>query len=300
VTAHGSPSRDRVGEAVDFCVTTFKRPRAVERLLLSIAAYYPQANIFVADQNEVFDAAFYERLRTRLAAAGLRTPPRVERLDHDCGVSAARNHLVSRAPREYKLILEDDFVFTERTAIESFVDLLDGHPGVGIVGGAVYRDGEEARFDFKIDVRDGTFRAVCDDGPFDRHAATRYRRTDSVVNFALMRGELLRHTCWDPRLKVAEHEDFYLRVRETHWGVIYTPDVAVDHPDAEADPGYTAYRVRAEFIVASMYKHGLTRVETINGLVAELHPDRLVLRPGDGSAEIVHAHRGADGVGDGS
>ncbi len=264
-----------VADKVDFCITTFKRPQAVAQLLRSIAPRYPDAAIYVADQGEVLDGEFYGGLCSELSDAGLVTPPDVRLLPFDCGLSAARNHLVTTTPREYKLILDDDFSFTDETQIEGFVALLEAHPEAGIVGGNVKLEGEPQLFDFRIDREDRTtFRRVVDDSPYSVQDGVRYRETDCVVNFALMRRELFDHVLWDPELKVGEHGDFFFRVLDAPYSVLHTPDVVVDHLDPIEDPDYARYRGRRmDYLAKAMAKHGLTRVERPDGSVIELPPD---------------------------
>lgn len=260
-----------LADKVDFCITTFKRPAAVARLLRSIAPRYPDAAIYVADQ--AVDEKLYDDLRGELAAAGLVTSPEVRRLPFDCGVSIARNHLVTTTPREYKLILDDDYVFTDATRIEKFLTLLEAHPEAGVVGGDATRDGEAVRFDFRIDRREATFRPVFEDSPYLVHDGIRYRETDCVVQFALLRRELFDHVLWDPELKIGEHGDFFFRVLDAPYSVLYTPDVVIDHPESRDDSGYARYRARdADFRARAMAKHGLTRIEMPDGSVIELPP----------------------------
>ncbi|NLT07381.1 MAG: glycosyltransferase family 2 protein [Solirubrobacterales bacterium] len=281
-------------DRVAFCVTTFMRPAALGRLLASIAEHVPAARVHVADQGGGLDDAGYDRLWRDLRARGLLYRPVVERLPFDCGVSAARNRLVDLAPGEFKLILDDDFVFTADTRVERFVALLDHRPDAGVVGGRVTRDGDENRFDLRFERAGGLLREVPEDGPFLSHDGIRYREADCVVNFALMRAEVFERVRWDPRLKIAEHEDFFLRLLDTPFRVLHTPDVTVDHPPPDLDGDYPSFRNRPEFVVTSMVKHGLHRVETVNGLVAELDAERLVLRlPGGGA--LVHSRRGSAG-----
>jgi GT2 family glycosyltransferase len=266
----------RVADKVDFCITTFKRPEALSRLLRSIVPRYPDAAIWVGDQCETLDEAFYDDLRSELSAAGLVAPPEVRRLPFDCGVSAARNHLVTTTPREYKLILDDDYSFTGSTRIERFLALLEAFPEVGIVGGDATRDGEAVRFDFRIERRDGTFRPVFDDSPYSVHDGIRYRETDCVVQFALMRRALFDHVLWDPELKIGEHGDFFFRALDAPYSVLYTPDVVIDHPESGDDSDYALYRARyVDFRARSMAKHGVTRIEAPDGSVIELPLDGL-------------------------
>jgi GT2 family glycosyltransferase len=260
-----------VADKVDFCITTFKRPEAVAQLLRSIAPRYPDAAIYVGDQGEVLDENLYDGLAEELSAAGLVTAPDVRLLPFDCGLSAARNHLVTTTPREYKLILDDDFAFTDDTRIERFLRLLDTHPEAGIVGGNVHRDGEAELFDFRIDRTAGTtFRPIVDDSPYSVRDGVRYRETDCVVNFALIRRDLFDHVLWDPELKVGEHGDFFFRMLDTPYSVLHTPDVAVDHLHPEEDPDYARYRGRhMDYLAKAMAKHGLTKIERPDGGVIE-------------------------------
>jgi Glycosyl transferase family 2 len=277
---NGQGVRRSVTDHVDFCITTFKRPDALKRLLYSIAAHYAGAAIYVADQNEALDRAFYADLTSGLIEEGLETCPTVFDLQFDCGISVARNHLVRSTPRAYKLILDDDFVFTHETRLERFLSLLDANGQAGVVGGVVNCDGHRRRFDFRIERRGQTLRQIADDSTFRDHQGIRYRPTDSVLNFALMRQALFEHTQWDPELKVAEHLDFYLGVMEGPYSVLFTPDVVVDHPPLQRDPAYVAYRYREEFFTKAFRKHRLTRVETIGGEVVELGADGAIVHRG--------------------
>lgn len=270
---------------VDYCITTIERPRALERLLLSIAAHEPEAAVYVADQSEAFDSEGYDRLAQRLEEAGLRRRPTVDRLPFDCGLSTARNHLVDSTPSECKLILDDDFVFTEQTDVSKLVRLLELHPEAAAVGGGVVRGGR-IRHAGTLLQRDGTtLRQLAAGGPLQERAGIRFRQTDCVPNFVLMRRQLFEHMRWDPDLKTAgEHIDFYLRMQDTPYGVLYTPDVTIDHPPVEAEPGYKRLRWRGGFLKQVLIKHEAVRLESVNGAVTELQPDGSLTRHSEPAA----------------
>jgi GT2 family glycosyltransferase len=259
---------------IDYCVTTMDRPQALERLLLSLAAHRPEAGVHVADQSESFDAEGHERLAERLLAAGLCQVPTIHRLPFDCGLSAARNHLVDSTPGAYKLALDDDFVFDERTDVDAMARLLDAFPTVGVVGGSVSRNGRIRNVGTLLRKCEGSLCQLPVADPLKEHGGVRFRRTDCVPMFALMRREVFSHVRWDPALKVAgEHFDFFLRLSETSFTVLHTPDAIVDHPPIDAEPGYRLLRWRGELLARMLNKHGLTRIEAINGVVTELRPD---------------------------
>lgn len=258
---------------VDFCITTFKRPKAVEKLLFSIADHYPMANVYVADQNETLDRDFYKTLRNKLFDAGMHKRVSIEHLPYDCGLSYARNHLVLTTPNKYKLILDDDFEFTAETDIGQMVELLETFSNVGIVGGRVRQLGVDVHFEFMPVKRDGTIYHTPSKYPMRKHKSISYQRTGCVLNFALMRKDIFQYIRWDQNLKVTEHLDFYLRMAEVPYQVLYTPDVVVDHPPAVREPDYKAMRQREEFLVKMMRKHGAKRIKYLNGQVLELMED---------------------------
>lgn len=259
---------------VAFCVTTIERPAALEAMLLSIAAHRPDASVHVADQSEEVEPTAYEALGSRLREAGLRRPLTLHRLPFDCGLSAARNHLVESTPEEYKLILDDDFLFTERTDVDALTQLLDGMPEAGVVGGGVVRGGR-LRHVGTVLRRDGrTVRQVPATNPPEEHDGVRFVRVHCVPNFALIRGELFEQMRWDPALKIAgEHIDFFLRLQQTQFAVLYAPDVTVDHQPKQPHPGYRRLRLRGEFIKQVLLKHDIDRLERAGGGIAEFRPD---------------------------
>lgn len=269
--------------AVDYCITTIDRPRALERMLLSIATHRPEASIHVADQSEAFDAAAHERLAERLAEAGLRHPPTVHRLPFDCGVSAARNHLVESTPSEYKLVVDDDGVFTEHTDVDAMVALLEAVPEAGAIGLTVYGEGGTVSVGTRLERRGATLRQFVDEEPFEERAGIRFKRVDCLPNCVLARRELFDDVRWDPVLKTAaEHFDFFLRMQETPHSALYAPDVSGKHPSLDVDPHYKKLRWRGEFLKLMLVKHGLTRLEMPNGVAWELGTDGELVRRTDG------------------
>jgi len=260
--------------SVDYCITTMDRWHALERLLFSIAAHRPDAAVHIADQSARFDPDRYDRLVERLLQAGLCTHPTVHRLPFDCGVATARNYLVDSTGGDYKLILDDDFLFTADTDINAMVELLDGHPNAGAVGGAVCRHSKVRNFGTSFERDGATLRQVASDAPLKEYRGVQFVQTDCVPLFVLMRMELFAHLRWDPALKTGgQHLDFFLRMQRTPYDVLYAPEVRVDHPPIEAEPSYTKLRFRPTFLRRMMVKHGLIRLEAISGTVFELLPD---------------------------
>lgn len=269
--SHRQPGSDN---RVDFCVTTMDRPAALERLLFSIAAQHPQASIYVADQSKSFDRRGHERLAFELTEAGLHATPVVHRLPFDCGVSAARNHLVHTTPSEYKLLLDDDFAFTDQTDIAALERLLDAYPEAGVVGGGVTREGRLRHAGSQLRRRDDVLDQLEPAGPVQERAGVRFQQVDFLPMFTMMRRQLFTHVQWDPALKTAGEElDFFLRVQPTPFVVLYAPDVTVDHPRVKTSASYRDRRMRLDFLKRILVKHGLRRMTSITGATAELCAD---------------------------
>lgn len=261
-------------KGVDFCITTMNRPEALERLLISIAESHPEASIHIADQSVGFDPRRHERMAARLQETGLRIRPTIHRLPFDCGVSVARNHLVDSSTGRYKLILDDDFAFTDQTDVEAMTLLLEARPDAGVVGGSVARRGKVVNVGTRFEKSEGSLRQLAADSPFEEHSGIRFQQTDCVPNFILARRDIFGDVRWDPDLKTsAEHFDFFLRLRATPYVVLYAPDTIVDHPPAESDIDYGRLRRRGEFVKRMLVKHDAARLKAINGTVMELHPD---------------------------
>jgi len=261
-------SREEI-DKVDFLIVTFKRAEQLENLLFSIAEFYPNAKITIADQNKRFDVVYYKDLWKRLMAKGLIYKPLAYGLDYDIGLSYCRNYLFKKTDRPYKLILDDDFIFTEETLIEKFVDILDEDKEIGIVGGAMSQNDRIINFEFNLE-RDGeTLKHVDDGNQWKQIAGIKAKETGCVLNFALVRKEVVDKIKWDPELKVTEHTDFYLRMKEADWKIVYTPEVVANHlPHRPKD--YSEFRSRDEFLIRMMKKHGLNKIQYLTGHTYEL------------------------------
>ena len=251
-------------DKIDFLITTFKRKDSLEKLLFSITEFYPNAKITIADQNERFDIPYYKDLWKRVMEKGLIYKPTALGVGYDKGLSFCRNLLVKKTDRPYKLILDDDFVFTERTNIEKFVKIMDSDKLIGIVGGAM-EQGKIIHFEFNIEKDGNTIRQVSDGDEWFDIENIKVKETGCVLNFVLMRDRVFNYVKWDDELKITEHTDFYYRMKETPWKIIYTPDVIVKHEPDRTDDEYSKMRKRTEFMAIMMKKHEVNRIEYENG-----------------------------------
>lgn len=222
-------------DRITFGITSFERPRLLEQLVASIRRRYPQARILVADNGR--------------QKANLPEDVRVLNLEFDCGLSRARNAMIDNLETEFLLLLEEDFLFTDETRVEPFVEILDSDEEIGMIGGAMRgSSGRLGLYCLDIDI----FREVMYVQDSTRRMrvtpyGTSYRVCDIAWNFGLFRKEFLATNRWDDRLKVGEHAAYFHQVKQRgQWRVAATPSVVIYHIPDQRTEHYRKHRHRAK------------------------------------------------------
>ena len=168
-------------------IKTFERPACCKRLVSSIRKYYPDMPIVVADDS---------REHIKLNGEGMR----VIELPFNVGLSAGRNEAMGLVETDYFVLLDDDFIFDERTNIGLMVDMLEKNC-LDIVGGWV--DGADNRCAM-LHREDGMLIA----SPCGQQAQYMVN-VDMVKNFFV--GRTIADIEWDAKLKLCEHTAFFWR-----------------------------------------------------------------------------------------
>eukprot|EP00727_Mastigamoeba_balamuthi_P012472 m51a1_g7848 putative beta- n-acetylgalactosaminyltransferase 2 (277) ;mRNA; r:221252-222211 len=231
---------------VTFVVKTMDRPDCVDRLVRSLRAAYPDVRVLVADDGARLQA------RTEQLVRGLPGPVEV------------------RTP--LLVLLDDDFVFEERTDVAALVAVLEARPELDIASGGLRTDANpfydyagrlEVTPDGSLALRYGDYGAV--PGPEGRAARCRY--VDIVANFFAARTERVRGLRWDDELKLGEHQDFFLRAKRAGLRVAACAGVVVYHAQVHTDPDYKRLRMREPmFLRRALAKNGLRRLVIFSGL----------------------------------
>jgi len=250
---------------VDFLITTLDRYYLLEQLLNSIFKYYPNAKVTVADQSRDIKSSFYNQWSDK----DLRVFP----LPYDCGLSFARNILVENTDRDYKLLLEDDFKFTEQTDIKKLKKLMDV---ADIAGGSVYKAKNYQRLPFECYLKKygKELWQVSDGEKWKKYKGVNYKKTGCVMNFAMFRKNVFYDVKWDNRLKLREHQHFFYRARRKK--IVYTDDVRIlDNKKGAGHPNYRKMKGRDEFWKIAMEDLGINKVRYINGQVVEWKDDKI-------------------------
>lgn len=254
---------------IDFCITAFERPDNLERLLLSIAKYYPNANIMIGDQSAKFIVDNYFKLYDRLYQAGLKNKPTAFNLSYDCGLSYARNFLIAQSKKPYQLILEDDFVFNDKTRIDKLLAVLESGPNIGLVGGAVSENGYQLPFVHQLKREGDVLKHVSDGNNWQELDDFRFKLTGCIPNFFLARRALWSDIKWDEDIKIeGEHNDFFYRLSQTNWQVAYTDTVEINH-DKQNTQEYNYMRKRC-FLKTMLLKNKLQKIVYQDGYTIEL------------------------------
>lgn len=233
-------TRLQVLSDLTFGIKAFGRSVHLEKLVSSIFASYPGAKVIVIDDSGD------DSLTVPDGAQLVRAPER------DIGLSAGRNMLIDLCDTTYFVLLDDDFIFTEKTDIARMLQALKDFD-LDIVGGAVYDVGPSAQskdqprtfygsLDFldggTLKISTGKVRQWCGNVPL----------YDLVLNFFVAKTESLSAVKWDAAFKLGEHLDFFIRAKQLGFRITYLNNVLIDHfRDHSANTeSYKEYRRRAD------------------------------------------------------
>jgi hypothetical protein len=225
-------------QRVTALIKTFERPRALERLVASLRARYPELPIIVADDSREPSA-----------------PPGVEliALPFDSGVSLGRQAALERARTEYVWLLDDDFVLFHGTCLAPVLDALERHPEVDLIGGHVINLPLWRKSRSKPN---GIYRTPA--SPVLPHGAyaSGLEICDKVPNFYVARTEQLKRVGWTPELKRLDHADFFTRAKGI-LAIAYLDQFRCLHAQTPFDRNYMRHRLDCaedRRILASRYR----------------------------------------------
>lgn len=244
---------------VSFIVKSFERPYCTKVLVDSIRKFYPKNKIIIADDSE-----------TPVPIQG----PNVTWFDlpHDSGVSKGRNELIKRVKTKYFVLLDDDFIFTDKTKIEYFVSIME-NTNLDICAGDIYDEHTQTLID------DHAYYSFLDNSlhmskvPFN--GSKTFIMCHHVPNFFIAKtSSMIKVNGWDQDMKVAESYDFFIRCFNNDFNIAYTPHVRINHVHVQYDKDlHKQYRNRGrQFIDLTMFKHNLKSIHFTNNLYTTFKP----------------------------
>jgi len=245
---------------ITILIKTFQRPKTVNKSIKKIRAFYADIPIIVADDS-----------REPISIDDENT--QVFRLSFDSGLSRGRNFLLNKLDTKYFLLMDDDNAFSRGTNLQVLKEILEAY-NLDILSCLIYerslRKKELYRKKLKnycmnFTLRGNTLRFTKDPYFKDRNIIL----CDIVENFFLAKADSVR--CingWDDRLKIGEHEDFFIRAKMAGLKVAYTRRVSVDHVifrDERFSKEYQSFRCRMpEFKKIWLEKHNIDQIVDAN------------------------------------
>jgi hypothetical protein len=242
---------DRNHSIVGIIIPTFLRDdkliNCVNSILKSfegINRFQPFFKIYIGDQGNqgVDKSKYYQKL--------IDSGHSVFTLPYNCGLSYARNYLIEKSKEPYILVIDDDYIFTEKTHLEPFFRLLLEEENIGLVGGKL-SDRETLPTKILVDSQKNNQNNVIyltkpliysESIKTKTQKSYKYFESGYIPNFFLAKKELFYDIRWDEELKLVEHSDFYLRLKQTKWKALFTPDVIVEHHPENNSEEYNSYR----------------------------------------------------------
>jgi len=214
--------------------TFFRRP-CLRRCIASIRKFYPTVQIIIADDSP------RDIQEKNVKEFGQMTGIKILGLSFDVGLSAGRNAIVKECKTKYLQIVDDDTIFKKDTNINIFYQFLENQPHYNLIGGnsATRKHGYVCTYleirGRKLYLRRQNFGIIPNDFC---HAV----KTHRCLNYFMARINALRDHLWDPRLKIAEHEDFFVRAWiNKKLTVAFTPDV-IFYEKRQVSERYHKYR----------------------------------------------------------
>ena len=219
-------------------LTTFLRDELLYRTLQTIVDFFPKdAILLIADQGDASNKKLSE-----IAKIKEQIPCEYYQLEFDCGLSFARNYLVEKAKElncQYCLLTADSIQFTKNTQnLDSIIEVLEQQEEVGIVGFDIL--GRQS-WEYYLIITSG-FKLIKSED-YIEYNNQKFKQVDVCRNFFLAKTKLLIANAWDNELKLAEHEDFFYRLKNTGYKVIFTNAISACYQDDKPSK-YKQYRNR--------------------------------------------------------
>uniref|UniRef100_A0A8C6WSU6 Glycosyltransferase 2-like domain-containing protein n=1 Tax=Neogobius melanostomus TaxID=47308 RepID=A0A8C6WSU6_9GOBI len=188
-----------INSQVTITIKTFLRYNNLKVLVSSIRSFYPKMTVIIADDSFEPEKITGENIQQYFM------PPAQ-------GWFAGRNLAVSQVTTKYFLSVNDDFVFTEDTKIETFLEVMEAHPELDVVGGSVqrnhnyfslvYDEGEETEGGCLYRKSKGRFNAL--------PGYPQCFLVNGVINFFLARTDAILKSRFDPLLQRVAHSEWFM------------------------------------------------------------------------------------------
>jgi len=219
-----SPHRDLSYHPIAICMTTFIRDDMMMKIIPSYLKY--PLKLYLIDQG--YRTEKKDIYYTELKKQG----HWIEYSDFDIGLSKARNIILDNITEPFVLMTEDDMELTTNpySILGYFSDL-----SLGMVGGLTIRqpEGIKEKYAYELEIKDKILY---------------YKITgkyDIIDNFFVSRRKVFDDVQYDENLKLAEHTDFFLQLKNLNKWTVTTTDLLTGNHYAIRPKIYQQYRLRA-------------------------------------------------------
>lgn len=196
---------------VTLIIKAFERPLCLDRLIKSIDQFYPNIKIIVADDSrEIFPIS--RKNFSRIV------------LPFNTGISYGKNRALFAVKTPYAVVLDDDFIFTEKTQLEIWLDILESS-SIDLVGGDVQGFPHYEACLNEEEFKNGIVHFE------KRNKGNEYGCPlfDITLSFWMGKTEAIKKFgAWDDEFKVVEHSVFFLRAFNKI-KIAYCDRVKIDH-----------------------------------------------------------------------
>lgn len=221
-------------------ITTFLRDSTLYKTIQSIIDNNSgNYKILIADQGYRTDekSITYDYFKSQI-------PCEIYYLPFDCGLSVGRNYLVNKANElgfKYCLVSSDSIQFTTKYNFEPIISLLDSDTNNAIFGFDL--ENSVCPWEFNMKVTPNGILLTKSEESYNLNGVS-FKRVDICRNIFIAKAEVLLKNRWDDELKLAEHEKFFIDLKQINYKVFWTDAIKFKKINNSGSEEYKTYRKR--------------------------------------------------------
>lgn len=230
----------------EILIKSFLRFGSLRRLLDSILHFYPDVVIRIVDDSKPENKspqipALHRNVITRILKERdsfkkhIKQYPNVlfYELPFDTGLSGGRNYLVDQVEKPYFLLMEDDFVITNRTKLDRLYNVITDSSDIVLVGGGVADWGKTIKRPGEIIIKNNMFCRI----PYGHNAprvivaGVRCMPCKFTSNFFMASIDIFRehNLGWASEIKAGLEHALFFRSIPDNLRIYFTEECIVNH-----------------------------------------------------------------------
>lgn len=228
-------------------IINFLRPDSTIKCVDSLLKQCPNINIYLGDQDSknIKLKGYYNQSNIKYVE-----------LPFDCGISYARNRLVTQALNDgckYFMWCDNDFIFDTSLNLSHPLIILESNEEIGVVGGSIKKNNVLMHYEKFIyyDKERGilTYVPISITHPEEKIISDiKYYDCDITFNYCLAKKEVWNddRVRWYEKIKVKyEHSSWFIKLQQySKYKVVYCPTFSAHHEHVGSNE-YNVYRFRS-------------------------------------------------------